>query len=145
MSKKSPLLYADITNHFWPVLSKLYSEFRQRPGYSEHELRNALAQALQQRGLAVATEVPVIHRHNGQRIGVGFIDIVVECRVVVEVKNIRKLTAEHLNQLKRYVEDSGLALGVLINFGCPNADLNSPEGRKKIFQRYYFPANDPFR
>jgi GxxExxY protein len=141
----SKLLYPELTDHLWKALRELLRGFRQRPGYSERELRNALAQSLKKRGLAVATEVPVIHRHNGQRIGVGFIDIVIACRVVVEVKNVKKVTSEHMNQLHRYVEDSGLALGVLVNLGCPDADLNTPEGRKKVFHRYYYPKNDPYR
>lgn len=145
MPQNTKLLYEDITDHIWPVLRELHTEFRQRRGYSEHEMRNALAQALQKRGLAVATEVPVIHRQNGQRIGVGFMDIVIECRVVIEVKNVPHITSKHMDQLHRYVEDSGLAVGILINFGCLDADLRSPEGRKKIFYRYYHPANDPFR
>lgn len=145
---KSPTntyLHSDLTNALWNAFRKLQRQFRARPGYSESELTAALVHELKSGGLAVSTQVPVIHRHNGRRIGEGFIDLVIDCRVVVEVKNVKNLTAEHRNQLHRYVEDCGLAVGVLLNFGCPDADLNTPEGRKQAFHRYYYPPNDPYR
>lgn len=138
-------LYGELTDTLWRAFRKLRQQFRARPGYSESELTAALLHELKSAGLAVSTQVPVIHRHNGQRIGVGFIDLVIECRVVVEIKNLRSLTGEHLHQLQRYVEDSGLAVGVLLNFGCPQADLATSEGRHQVFQRYYLPGNDPYR
>jgi GxxExxY protein len=99
--------------------------------------------ALRQRGLCASKEVPVIHRHAGQRAGTGYMDLVVESRVVVEVKNIRAIREEDLQQLKQYMQDSGLPVGVVLNFGCPEANLELPEDRQKIYRRLYLSENDP--
>jgi len=144
-SPQNTHLHGDLTEALWRSFRKLRQQFRAQPGYSESELTAALLHELKSGGLAVSTQVPVIHRHNGRRIGEGFIDLVIDCRVVVEVKNVKKLTAEHINQMHRYVEDSGLAVGVLLNFGCPNVDLNTQEGRQQVFHRHYYPPNDPYR
>lgn len=144
-SQKQTYLYGDLTDALWRSFRKLRQQFRARPGYNESELTAALAHELKSGGLAVSTQVPVIHHHDGNRIGVGFIDLVIDCRVVVEIKNIKKLSDEHIHQMRRYVEDSGRAVGVLLNFGCPEADLNTTEGRQQVFQRYYYSPNDPYR
>ena len=145
MNKKRNYLYQEITDKIWKILPRLLNDFRRRPGYSEHKKKAALVNLLKGQELAVATEVPIIHRYKGTRIGVGFIDLVLDSRVVVEVKNVDELTAEHMDQLKRYVEDGGFALGVLINLGDRSADIATTEGRKMIFQRYYYAPNDPYR
>ena len=138
-------LYNGITDEVWKALRKLIPEFKIHPGLSEIEKRNALYNALNAKGLAVSKEVPVIHRHNGQRVGVVYMDLVIDSRVVVEVKDLQAIRTKDIEQLELYMKDSGLPVGVLINFGIPQADLNIPQDREKVFVRRYSYDNDPYK
>ncbi len=136
-------LYENVIEEIWKVFRKLRAEFGAHSGLSEVEKRNVLQNELRQRGLSASKEVPVIHRHAGQRAGTGYMDLVVESRVVVEVKNIRAIRDVDIQQLQQYMKDSGLAIGVVLNFGFPEANLELPDDRQKIYRRVYLFENDP--
>jgi GxxExxY protein len=136
-------LYEDITAKIWPAFRKLRTRFTYLRGLSENEKRNALMNELKDMGLSVCKEVPVIIRENGRRVGVGRMDLVVECRVVIEIKDQPYLKSEDTDQLDLYLKSSGLSIGVLLNFGAEEVDLNDPNQSKKVFIRRYIPDNDP--
>jgi len=146
MSQKRKLLYEEITAEIWKAFRKLLQEFEAHDGFLENQKREALRNELIARGLTICSEVPMIKRHNGRRVGRGKVDLVVECRVIVEVKNTRDgITQEHIDQTWRYLEGTGKAVGVVLNFGCPGVDLNNAEERRKVFRRLEISENDPFR
>jgi GxxExxY protein len=136
-------LYDEITAQIWPAFRKLRGQFSAHRGYSENEKRNALLNELKAAGLAVSKEVPVVHTENGKRIGYGRMDLVLECRVVVEVKDKPALTQADIDQLDLYLINSGLPVGVLLNFGAAEANLQNPDDLKKVFIRRYKRENDP--
>ena len=85
--------------------------------WSDSQNLVCLAHELRRRGLAVRVQVPVPILYDGIRIGVGYrIDLLVEERVVVELKVVRKLHPVHEAQLLSYLKLSRLKLGLLINF-----------------------------
>lgn len=62
--------------------------------------------------------LPIIY--DGRSLDAGFrLDLVVEERVIVEVKAIERLLRIHLAQLLTYLRLSGLGLGYLLNFNLP--------------------------
>jgi len=130
--------YEELTSALWNALLRLRRELS-NSGYSENQITLALVNELKGRGLSVSIEVPVVHRQNGRPIGLGYMDLLIDGRVVVEVKNVQTLTDEHYQQLRRYVDDSGKLVGVLINFGCPDTDWASYEAQRNIFRRYDVP------
>ena len=88
------------------------------PGLLESVYLAVLAYELRKRGLAVETErdLPVIYEN--VRIAVGFrIDMIVEEKVIVELKSVEKLTSVHQKQLLTYLRLADKRLGLLINFG----------------------------
>jgi GxxExxY protein len=88
------------------------------PGLLESVYLAVLAYELRKRGLAVDTEreLPVIYET--VRIAVGFrIDMIVEEKVIVELKSIERLTPVHQKQLLTYLRLADKRLGLLINFG----------------------------
>lgn len=83
----------------------------------ESVYEQCLALELQSRGAALARQVilPVIYR--GTRIDAGFrLDLVVEDKIVVEIKAVERLLPIHEAQLLTYLKLSGRPLGLLINF-----------------------------
>ncbi len=127
------LLYQDLTSS---ILSAYYSVYRilsTRPGYSEENYARSLAVELRQRGLAVQEQVHITRRYRGRDIGSDFIDLVVENKVVIEVKKWARIRPEHIRQTQTYLIDSGLAVGLVLNFG----------GQQPDFRRIYERSNDP--
>lgn len=87
------------------------------PGLLESAYQACLAHELRSRGFAVATEVPLPVVYEGKKLEVGYrIDLVVENRVVIEVKSVEAIHPIHQAQLLSYTRLSGIAVGLLINF-----------------------------
>jgi GxxExxY protein len=90
------------------------------PGLLESVYSVALAHELKKRGLIVAIEhtIPVVY--DGVKISNGFrADIIVENKVIVELKSVEKVIPVHKKQLLTYLRLSDKRLGLLINFGAP--------------------------
>lgn len=88
------------------------------PGLLESVYLAVLAHELRTRGLTVDTEreLPVIYE--SVRIPVGFrIDMIVEEKVIVELKSVERLLPVHQKQLLTYLRLADKHLGLLINFG----------------------------
>jgi GxxExxY protein len=87
------------------------------PGLLETVYGLTLAWELEKRGLRVARqpEVPVVYQ--GTRIEAGFrADLIVEDKVIVEVKSVEALAPVHKKQLLTYLRLADKRLGLLINF-----------------------------
>lgn len=90
------------------------------PGLLESVYETALTYELQQAGLTVKTQVPLPMVYKGVAMEVGFrMDLLVENRVVVEIKSIDAVSEVHHMQLLTYLKLSGHKLGLLINFNVP--------------------------
>lgn len=99
------------------------------PGLLESAYEHCLAHELGARGLPVRKQVSLPILYEGQRLEAGFrIDLLVDERVIVEVKAVDALTPVHKAQILTYLKLSGLRLGLLINF---NVGLFR-EGLKRI-------------
>ena len=102
-------------------------------GFLEKVYRKALLIELRKRGLRAQSEVPIQVLYKGELVGDYFADIVVEDRIILELKAIEKLQNVHEAQLLNYLKATGMHVGLLINFTHPKAEikrmvLNLPEG-----------------
>lgn len=87
------------------------------PGLLESAYHAALAYDLKQEGLFTETEVPMPFVYKGIKQDVGYkIDILVERKVIIEVKSIETLLPVHFAQTLTYLRLTNLKLGLLINF-----------------------------
>src|SRR6184192_774692 len=86
-------------------------------GFLESIYARALEIALKRRGLAVDREFPVEIFFGGEQIGFHRLDMLVERRVVVEIKATQRLADANLRQLLSYVTATNLELGILLHFG----------------------------
>lgn len=87
------------------------------PGLYESVYEAALAHELRKLGLLVETQVALPVVYDGIRLEVGFrLDMLVERKVVVELKSVPELAPMHSKQLLNYLHLSHLKLGLLINF-----------------------------
>lgn len=87
------------------------------PGLLESAYQMALADELRMDGFDVKTEVPIPFENNGEKKGVAFkIDMLINDKVLIELKAVEKLAPVHFSQTLTYVKLSGVKLGLLINF-----------------------------
>ena len=88
------------------------------PGLLETVYEIVLAHELSKRGLSVERQVPVSIVYDGIRFDEGFrADLMVEKKVIVELKSVEKVTPAHKKQIQTYLRLTGLKLGYLLNFG----------------------------
>jgi GxxExxY protein len=88
------------------------------PGLLESVYEVSLAHELRSRGLAVERQVPIAIEYDGTRFDEGFrADIVVERKVILELKSVERASAAHRKQIQTYLRLSGCRLGFLLNFG----------------------------
>ncbi len=90
------------------------------PGLLESAYQSILVYELQKRRLQVVAEqeVPIIYENI--RLDAGFrADIIVEDKVIVELKSVEQIAPVHKKQLLTYLRLADKHLGLLINFGAP--------------------------
>lgn len=88
------------------------------PGLLESVYEAVLATALEKRGLRVERQVSVPIEYEGQQFHEGFrADMIVESKVILELKSVEHISAAHKKQLLTYLRLTGLKLGYLLNFG----------------------------
>lgn len=87
------------------------------PGLLESVYEIVLASELKNRGYKVQREHPIPIVYDGMRFEVGFrADLVVEDKIIVEIKSVSDLSPVHKKQLLTYLRLSHKKLGLLINF-----------------------------
>jgi GxxExxY protein len=89
------------------------------PGLLESAYEAALICELKKAGFNVRNQVALPFQYQDSRLEVGYrIDLLVNEKVIVEIKSIENLLSVHYSQLLTYLRLSGLKLGLLINFNC---------------------------
>lgn len=91
------------------------------PGLLESVYEAALAYELRKSGLLVATQVGLPAYYDDVKLELGFrLDLLVEDKVIVEIKSVDSLLDVHHKQLLTYLRLSKRRLGLLINFNTPH-------------------------
>lgn len=107
----------DITGAIVDAAMKLHMELG--PGLLESVYESVLARALERRGFHVERQKVIRFEYDGMVFDEGFrTDLLVEGRVVVELKSVEKLASVHSKQLLTYLRLMNLPVGLLINFGA---------------------------
>lgn len=88
------------------------------PGLLESVYESVLAYELEKRGLKTTRQQPIPVIYEGIQFDEGFrADIVVEDKVIIELKSVEKIAPVHKKQLLTYLRLTDKKLGLLINFG----------------------------
>ena len=108
------------------------------PGLLESVYETVLAAQLERKGYRVERQRPISFDFDGLHFEAAFrIDILVEARLLVEIKSIDRLNPVHLKQVLTYLRLTKQPLGLLINFG--GATLK--EGLRRIVNGYTFASS----
>lgn len=97
---------------------KLHSQLG--PGLLESAYETLMAHSLRKRGLAVERQRPVPIHFDGVAVDEGFrLDLLVEGKLVIELKSVERLAPVHGKQVLTCLRLMNLSLGLLMNFGAP--------------------------
>jgi len=88
------------------------------PGLLETVYEIVLLDELRRRYLAAEGKIPISIVCRGVRFEEGFrADIIVESKVIIELKSVERITNAHMKQLLTYLKLTGMRLGYFLNFG----------------------------
>lgn len=96
-------------------------------GYLEKVYENSLKHEITKMGLKVVAQMPIQVFYDGVLVGDYYADLVIEKKVLVELKSVSHLTIEHESQLFNYLKATKTEIGLLLNFGP------KPEVRRKLW------------
>ena len=111
---KTILLYPEIT---YEIIGAAFDTFNELgPGCQEKHYQKGMVVCFDNRGLAYKQQVHCPLECFGKRVGDYFMDFVVEGKIVVELKIGSRFLKRDFEQIKEYLQKSGLELGLLIRF-----------------------------
>ena len=119
------LLHSDITSEIIKAFYKVYNSLGY--GFLEKVYENAMAFELEERGLVVQTQLPIKVFYNSREAGEYFADLVVENKVINEIKTAAAIDKAHEAQLLNYLKATGVEVGLILNFG------QKAEYKRKVF------------
>ncbi|MBX7152625.1 GxxExxY protein [bacterium] len=119
------LLHKELTDKILKGFYKVYGTLGF--GFLEKVYENALYLELADNDLKIEKQKPIKVTYAGQHVGEYFADLIVNDRVILELKASEVLVREHELQLLNYLKATEIEVGLLLNFG------KKPEFRRKIF------------
>lgn len=92
-------------------------------GFLEKVYENALMIELRERGLKAKSQVPIKVYYKGNAVGEYFADILVQDKVILELKAVENLSKFHEAQILNYLKATRIQIGLLVNFKHPKAEI----------------------
>jgi GxxExxY protein len=122
------LMYEELTALILQACFEVSNELG--AGFLESIYQNATLIALRQKGLKAQPQYPLSVSFRGEMVGSFFADILIEDKVILEIKAVSSLTPEHLAQVINYLKATGIEVGLLVNFGKPKLEYKRLERNK---------------
>ena len=121
------LIHKEITDKILKSFYTVYGELGY--GFLEKVYENALLYELSEAGLYCERQKPIKVYYKDQLIGEYFADILVDNKVILEIKAAETIAKEHEYQLINYLKATKIEIGLVLNFG------KKPEFKRKISTR----------
>ncbi len=93
------------------------------PGFVEGIYRRTLVIELRKRGVIVESEKKILVYYEGEPVGRHRLDMIVETKIIIELKAVEGLHKAHYAQLRSYMKATGIKQGLLVNFSTVKADF----------------------
>ena len=124
----SSILHKDLTGSILKLFYEVYNELGH--GFLEKVYQNALYSELKNNGFEVESQKQIKVYYKNVEVGEYFADLIVNDKVILELKATETITEAHEFQLLNYLKSTNIEVGLLLNFG------KKPEFCKKVFQNY---------
>jgi len=126
---KENFKYSDITDKIIKAFYKVYNTLGY--GFLEKIYENAMCIELEKTGLKYLKQHPIDVFYDDKQVGSYYADIIVENKVIIELKAAENICEEHEAQLTNYLRATEIEVGLLLNFG------KEAQIKRKVFSREY--------
>lgn len=120
--------YKELTEKIIKIFYKVYNKLGY--GFLERVYENAMMVDFRREGIAAVSQFAIKVFYEDTMVGEYFADILVDDKVIVEMKAAKSLALENEAQLLNYLKATNIEVGLLLNFGP------KPEIRRKVFDNY---------
>jgi GxxExxY protein len=108
-------LHSDITKQIIKAYYNVYNKLGY--GFLEKVYENSLLIELKKFGLTCEKQRPIEVYYDNENVGLYYADIIVENKVIIELKAVETIIEEHEIQLVNYLKATDIEVGLLLNFG----------------------------
>jgi len=109
------ILYKELSYKIVGLAMNVYRELGY--GFLEKVYENALMVLLRKEGIQAEVQAPVKVQFEGEVVGDYYADILVEGKIILELKSTEKIIDAHRSQALHYLKATGLRLAMILNFG----------------------------
>jgi GxxExxY protein len=113
--KEKKILYKELSYDIVAAALEVHKNLG--PGFTENIYEEALCRELSSRGIAFQRQLSVDIQYKGEDIGRYQLDLLIDNRVVVELKAVTQMPDHFEYRLHAYLKATGKKLGILLNFG----------------------------
>ncbi len=117
--------YKELTQKIIMIFYKVYNKLGY--GFLEKVYENAMIIEFRKESIPVVSQSPIEVSYENEIIGDYYADLLVDNKVIVEIKAVKNLSDEHEAQLLNYLKATNIEVGLLFNFGP------KPEIKRKAF------------
>ncbi|MGB9700627.1 MAG: GxxExxY protein [Thermodesulfobacteriota bacterium] len=120
--------HKDLTDKIISIFYKVYNKLGY--GFLEKVYENAMMIEFQKENIPAISQAPIKVLYEGTIVGEYFADILVNNKIILEIKAAKNLIEENDAQLLNYLKATDIEVGILLNFGP------KPEIRRKAFDNW---------
>ena len=120
--------YKELTEKIIGIFYKVYNNLGY--GFLENVYENAMVLDFKKENIPAVSQYAIKVLYEDEIVGKYFADILVDGKVIVEIKAAKNLVLEHEAQLLNYLKATDKEVGLLLNFGP------KPEFKRKIFDNF---------
>ena len=117
--------YKELTDRIIKVFYKIYGKLGY--GFLEKVYENTMMIEFKKKGIIAIAQAPIKVLYEGEVVGEYYADIMVEDKIIIEIKASNNVAGENEAQLLNYLKASNIEVGWLLNFAP------KPEVRRKAF------------
>ena len=114
------VIYADLSYKVMNAVFEVHNQLG--PGFTENIYERALIVELNKRGIAHEAQKQIEIIYKGQKLGIYRLDLLIEGKIVLELKAVVALNDLFKQQLLSYLRATEMKLGLLINFGAKRVE-----------------------
>jgi len=114
-NKKIKILYKDLSFKIIGLAMQVHNELGY--GFLEKVYENALMVLFRRERIQTKQQAPITVYFYGEVVGEYYADILVEERIILELKSVENIIDAHRAQILNYLKATDLRLGIIINFG----------------------------
>ncbi len=114
-TNKETIIYKDLSYKIVGLAMQVHNQLGH--GFLEKVYENALMVLLRREGIKAKQQAPISVCFEGEVVGDYYSDILVEDKIILELKVAEKIIDIHRAQILNYLKATGLKLAMLLNFG----------------------------